>query len=188
MTYYLIYNTQTEELSKAQVKCLNAECINIEVSKDIYDNSDKYIYQEGEVILNPNYEEEQKQKEQERINSLYMTRSDFFDGTIKAWGVDGDELLVIIQNLLATMEIGEIEKKVAINNYKNALNFYRKHPLFEMLSDVVIPINETTAIRIQAENWDKFFDETDKGNEEAYKFLLPLQVESEEKGNTNEFV
>lgn len=151
--------------------------------KFIVENNHKlgYTIEETETSLQAlgKTEEEIQAEEKERINSLFMTRSDFFDGTIKAWGVDGDELLVIIQNLLATMPIGDIEKKVAINNYKNALNFYRKHPLFEMLSDVVIPINETTAIRIQAENWDKFFDETDKGNEEAYKYLLPLQVENE---------
>ena len=146
--------------------------------KFIVENNHKlgYVIEETETSLQAlgETEEEKQAKEKERIQELYMTRSDFFDGTIKAWGVDGDELLVIIQNLLATMPIGEIEKKVAINNYKNALNFYRKHPLFEMLSDVVIPINETTAIRIQAENWDKFFDETDKGNEEAYKWLYPI--------------
>lgn len=146
--------------------------------KFIVENNHKlgYVIEETETSLQAlgATEEEKQAKEKERINSLFMTRSDFFDGTIKAWGVDGDELLVIIQNLLTTMSIGEIEKKVAINNYKNALNFYRKHPLFEMLSDVVIPINETTAIRIQAENWDMFFDETNKGNPEAYKWLYPI--------------
>lgn len=146
--------------------------------KFIVENNHKldYLIEETETsLLALGYSEEEKQtKEKERIQELFMTRSDFFDGTIKAWGVDGDELLVIIQNLLATMSIDDIEKKVAINNYKNALNFYRKHPLFEMLSDVVIPINETTPIRIQAENWDKFFDETSKGNPEAYKWLYPI--------------
>ena len=146
--------------------------------KFIVENNHKkgYVIEETDTSLVAlgETEEEKQIKEKERINALYMTRSDFFDGTIKAWGVDGDELLVIIQNLLATMPIGDIEKKVAINNYKNALNFYRKHPLFEMLSDVVIPINETTAIRIQVENWDKFFDETDKGNPEAFKWLYPI--------------
>jgi hypothetical protein len=103
-----------------------------------------------------------------------MTRSDFFDGTIKAFGADSEDLLVAIQGVLAVLPISDIEKKVAINNYKNALNFYRKHPLFEMLSDKPIPLTADLSITITSEQWDKFFDETDKGNPDAYKELLEV--------------
>ena len=117
-------------------------------------------------------EEQKAQEEKERILALSMTRSDFFDGTIKAFGADSEDLLVAIQGVLANLPISDIEKKVAINNYKNALNFYRKHPLFEMLSDKPIPLTEALSITITNEQWDRFFDETDKGNKEAYKELI----------------
>ena len=61
-----------------------------------------------------------------------------------------------------------------MNNYDNALNFYIKHPLFDLLSGLSIPISETQSIMINAEQWDKFFDETSKKNPEAYKELLPM--------------
>lgn len=133
---------------------------------------------DGQVVDNrAEYEEEQAKKEQERIQSLSMTRSDFFDGTIKAFGAGQDELLDAIEAVLTGIEIADIDKKVALNNYKNALNFYRKHPLFTMLADVEIPVSEGGSITISSEQWDRFFDETEKGNPEAYKELLPKPVE-----------
>ena len=143
---------------------------------------------EGELIdypvVDPDWDEKQQQKEQERIQALFMTRSDFFDGTIKAFGADSDDLLIAIQAVLGSMPIPDVEKKVAVNNYKNALNFYRKHPLFTMLSGVPIPISETMAIVITTEQWDRFFDLTDKRDPDAYKELqgnlVPIPDSEEE--------
>lgn len=132
-----------------------------------------FIIEDGELIVNPDYEQEEAEKEAARIEALSMTRSDFFDGTIRAFGLDSDDLLIAIQAVLETITLPEVEKKVAINNYKNALNFYRKHPLFTVLADVPIPVEENITVVITSEQWDRFFDETDKGNPEAYKCLLP---------------
>ncbi len=150
----------------------NEEIINIEISEEIFNDIEKYTYYEGEIIADSHYEEKQAQKEQERINSLSMTRSDFFDGTIKAFGADSNDLLVIIENILDTLEIDTIEKKIAINNYRNALNFYRNHVLFTLLSNVPIKISEELTVTITEKQWDKFFDETNKKNPDAYQELL----------------
>ena len=111
-------------------------------------------------------------EEKRRIQTLSMTRSDFFDNTIKAWGADSNDLLPLIEGILDTLPISDIEKKIAINNYNNALNFYRKHTLFTLLSGVPIIIGEITITMTEAQ-WDSFFDEVSKGNPEAYKKLLP---------------
>ena len=55
---------------------------NIEVSEEIYNNAKQYgskyyIYSNGEIVENPNYEQEQAQKEAERIGELTMTALDF---------------------------------------------------------------------------------------------------------------
>ena len=115
----------------------------------------KYLVVDGELVLNPNYEEEQAQKEKARIQELSMTRSDFFDGTIMAWGIGQDELLVLIQGLLATLPIEDVKKLIAINNFKNALNFYRKHDLFKMLINIPIPLTDTVQIILTEESLDK---------------------------------
>ena len=105
-----------------QCRILGDNIQNIVITDEIASELDKYIFQDGEIILNPNYEQEQAQKEHERIMELSMTRSDFFDGTIKAFGADSDDLLVAVQAVIGKSDLSDIEKKVAVNNYKNALN------------------------------------------------------------------
>ena len=138
------------------------------------------------------------EQEHERIQELSMTRSDFFDGTIQAWGVGQDELLVLIQTLLATMPIEDVKKLIAINNFKNALNFYRKHDLFKILVGMPIQLAENIQLVIENEQLDKFFDEVNKGNKETAWQYLPtpvmipveedLQVEIEEELPAEEIV
>lgn len=120
-------------------------------------------------------DEQKAQEERERIQELFMTRSNFFDATIKAFGTDEDDLLIAINGTMTPMSLDNTEQKIALNNYKNALNFYRKHPLFTILSNVPIKISEALTITITSEQWDKFFDETDKKNTNAYKELLPKE-------------
>lgn len=131
-------------------------------------------------------EEELAQQEKERIQELSMTRSDFFDGTIMAWGIGQDELLVLIQGLLATLPIENVKKLIAINNFKNALNFYRKHDLFKFLVNIPIQLTETIQIILTDESLDKFFDEVNKGNKAtAWQYLpqptlIPIEPPVEE--------
>ena len=117
-------------------------------------------------------EEEKEQQGRDRLNSLSMTRSDFFDGMIMAFGLNATELRAVVENILNTLNIADTEKKVALNNYDNALNFYRKHTLFTLLSGIDIPISEGKTINISNEQWDKFYDETNNHNPDAYKMLI----------------
>lgn len=121
----------------------------------------KLIWQDNEIVENPNYEEEQKQKERERLDALYMTRSDFFDGMIMAFGLDSKELRVIVENVLNTINTTPVQIRVALNNYDNALNFYRKHPLFTLINNVQIPITDTMHLLFTDDIWDMFFDTRD---------------------------
>lgn len=141
-----------------------------------------------EVIDNTEaWKAEQAQQEKERIQELFMTRSDFFDGTIMAWGIGQDELLVLIQDLLSTLPIEDVKKLIAINNFKNALNFYRKHDLFKMLVNIPIQLTETIQVILTDESLDKFFDEVDKGNKvTAWQYLpqptlIPIEPPVEEE-------
>jgi hypothetical protein len=160
-----------------------------ELSAEFY-NLDKVEYTDKEYVLDGEeyvlkdeaWEEKQKQAEKERIQELSMTRSDFFDGTIMAWGVGQDELLVLIQGLLATLPLEDVKKLIAINNFKNALNFYRKHDLLKMLVNIPIQLTETIQVILTDESLDKFFDEVDKGNKAtAWQYLpQPVEIQIEE--------
>ena len=143
-----------------------------ETDKDIVNFKGNFYFEDDEEYIN--------KKEQDRqafILTLSMTRSDFFDGMIMAFNVGETELKQAIINVLNMMQLPEIQKKKALNNYDNALNFYRKHPLFTMLSNTPIPVEENIVIQITSEQWDNFFVKTYEKNEDAYKELLPKQNE-----------
>ena len=135
----------------------------LETNKEIVNCNGKFYFADDRKL---------KKQEKERIQGLSMTRSDFFDNTIKAWGADSEDLLPVVKGILRTLEISDVEKKIAINNYENALNFYRKHSLFTLLSGVPITIGNKT-VTVSEDQWDSFFDEVDKRNPEAYRELLP---------------
>lgn len=112
--------------------------------------------------------------EAKRIYNLSMTKSDFFDGTIKAFGLGKDELKAVIEQTMKLMQMSEIEQKIALNNYDNAKDFYRKHPLFDMLSKIPLILGDVKLF-ITAEQWDEFFVRTDLKDPEAYLALRPKQ-------------
>lgn len=74
MTYYAHYDTRNGELHGAECKCLSDFMINIEVEKDIYDNLEKYMYSDGEIIENPEYPtiylNQQKEKKIEENDTI----------------------------------------------------------------------------------------------------------------------
>lgn len=132
---------------------------------DRVEETDKeYVYDDGvqEYVLNDeDYKRRQVQKERERLDALYMTRSDFFDCFIKAFNLDPTELRIMIKSILNQINITDVEIKVALNNFDNALNFYRKHPLFTLLNNLEISINENTTLLFTSDIFDKFFDTKD---------------------------
>ena len=153
-------------------ECSDEEYQELQEGKKMWDN--------GKIVVNPNYEEEQKQKERERLNELYMTRSDFFDGMIKAFSLGSKELRDVIEQVLNNVNITPVEIKVALNNYDNALNFYRKHPLFTLLNNVPNEAGEVNLI-FTSDIWDKFFDTKD-----YTELQKAIQVETEHIDSGNE--
>lgn len=129
-------------------------------------------------------EEEKEQQEKARILELSMTRSDFFDGMIMAFGLDSKELRVIVESVLGQINITPVQIRVALNNYDNALNFYRKHTLFTLINNVQIPISETMYLLFTDDIWDKFFDTKDYT--ELQKAIHEVEPEPDEGGDEEE--
>ena len=126
-------------------------------------------------------EEEKEEQERERIQQLSMTRSDFFDGFILAFGLGQSELRAIVEQILNSINITDIEIKVALNNFDNALNFYRKHTLFTLLNNVEIPINDEITLVFTSDIWDKFFDTKD-----YHELQEAIQIKPEPEPNLEE--
>ena len=77
----------------------------IEISEDIYNNSDMYIWQDGELVVNPNYEAEQAAKEEERVNKLTMTALDFIV-VLQSFGLTLEQINAYLEaNLSVKMQL-----------------------------------------------------------------------------------
>ena len=173
--YYAHVNINTNDIiNVSQVRCLDEGILNVEIAEDLLKDIQYCTYNKKKKKITVDRALKNTQ-EQERIQALRITRSDFFDGIIRAFGLDEDEVLPILQKLLVDLIEDEIERKVAVNNYKNAIHFYRNHKLFDLLSDKKINVTKGENVIIGAEQWDKFFVETCKKNADAYKELLPKE-------------
>lgn len=71
---YYIYIENDKINGCGQCQCSNA--INVEVGEEIYDdfieNPEKYVNQDGEIVLNPNYEAQQLKKLEKEFNSQFF--------------------------------------------------------------------------------------------------------------------
>jgi hypothetical protein len=97
---------------------------NIEVPEEYYNNARQYgnnyyIYENGEIVLNPNYEQEQQAKERERLDALTLTPADVERALYKAKGMDFEDLKALIAQQIPTIDI----KGLAIEF--RAKDFYR---------------------------------------------------------------
>lgn len=122
MTYYAHINTIDNLIGKGECPISGDNIVCIEISEEVYNNIDHYIYENGEVILNPNYEEEQAQKEKERVAMLHMTPLDFLKAIIKM-GISYDTIKGIMEaNPEVDMEM------------KYCQNVYRGHPMINQFA------------------------------------------------------
>ena len=75
--YYAHINLLDNSIGKGQCPCSGENIVCLEITQEVYDNIEKYIYVDGELVLDPDYEEKQRKKEEERIAQLTMTALDF---------------------------------------------------------------------------------------------------------------
>lgn len=162
MRYYF-HIKENQIIGKGQCKCIGDGLLNIEVSEEVYNNSEKYIYQDGEIILNPNYEAELEAKEKARIAEIALTRADVFEALILARGLTKQMLRAYIEQ---DETLSEIEKALYLNRFDDALEFYRKHPAIDFIAK---------KLSISSESMDKFFDTKD------YTYLKPIDEPTQEE-------
>lgn len=150
--YFSIINN--EIISKGQCKVLNA--LNIEVSKEVYDNFEKYIYLNGEIVINPNYEAEQEAKRQQEIAMLSLTAADVERGIYKATGKDFDDIVAYVQSLCdSSVEPQNDALNIDVKALKielKANNFYRGNPYVDTVGSL---------LGFTKEQLDQFFETGD---------------------------
>ena len=82
---------------------------NIEVSDEVYnsyiEDNDRYIYKDGAIVENPDYEQEKARKERERLDALTLTPADVERALYKAKGMDFEDLKTLISQSLPNVDI-----------------------------------------------------------------------------------
>lgn len=139
MKYY--FYVENEKINgKGQAKCLNLTCV--EVTQEIYNDfeADKYIYDNGEIVLNPQFEEIKAQEERERLNYLSMTKREMFLGLYQAKQITPDILKAQITDPKALIE------------FEYANDYYRGNPLIDIIGG---------QLGFTTEQLDKFFETKD---------------------------
>lgn len=152
MTYYIFIQNDVINGS-GQCRQLTEGVTNLEVEEALYnayaENPDMYIWDGTAVVIDPDYEAKQAQKERTRLDKLSMTRGDLFEALIFAFGKDENDIIQIVELMT---EIDDITKKIYINRIKNALDFYRGYPAVDMIGQV---------LGITTEQMDMFFETKD---------------------------
>lgn len=155
-------------VGKGQVKVLNMD--SIEVDKDVYDNSEKYIYKDGEIIIDPDYKAKQAQARKE------VFTKDFFQTSLgyvrRKVSMATGETKDFLSDLLPTISLGvQMGQPVSIITYKE--------PDFTTDEIDWVALQEVKTVTAQ------FVQECFLQLSNDFK---PVQVETEEEVNTNETV
>lgn len=74
MTYYAFIENN-EINGKGQCPCVSEGIVSYEVTEEVYNNIDHYIWDGSDVVLNPNYDEEQEQARQAEFLKEFFNTS-----------------------------------------------------------------------------------------------------------------
>ena len=123
--YYAHIDNENNIIDFSEAQYLNF--INIQVTQEQYElaqekGNNYFIYSDGELILNPNYEEEQEEKERERIGELQITKRVFMLG-LQQMGITYSQL----KALIATNEQAQLEWDLCVE-------LQRKNPLLDIMA------------------------------------------------------
>ena len=113
-------------LGMSNAPYLNEDILNIEVDDLLYNDyleyPDKYILDGLQVVVNPNYEQEQAEKEKERIGNLTCTKR-VFALMLQELGITYAQL----KELIATNEQALLEWDLCVE-------LERKNPLLDVMA------------------------------------------------------
>lgn len=109
---------------------------------------------EGDEVVDntEEYQQEQEQREKERIAKLSLTRGDVFRGILQAKGVTKEQISQMIEAMPATNAEEILKKELAKIDFEDALNFYRGVELIDTIG---------IALGITPEQLDEFFETND---------------------------
>lgn len=125
--FKMFYRIQNEKLLDYADFEYADNCLetNIITQPELDEHPNKVIVQNGALVLNPNYEQEEAQKERERIAQLSLTKRDVFLALYKDKGITPEQIKAQITNPEALIE------------FEYASSYYRGNPLIDVIGQTL---------------------------------------------------
>ena len=124
MTYYAFI--QDNEINgKGQCPQLTDGVISFEIDELVYNDLDRYIWNGEEVVLNPNYDEEQAKKERQKINMLSLTKREVFLALYRDKGITPEQIKA------------QIEDPEALIEFEYASEYFRGNSLINSIGSIL---------------------------------------------------
>lgn len=161
MQYYIIHNENV--MIANNPNALADYGLPIKELPDDYEFG-KYIVVDNELVLNPNWEEEQAQKERERIAQLHLTRGDVFRGLLMARQVTRAQIRALIEQMPDETPEQQIAKEYALIDFDESLDFYRGVALIETLGHELGISSEAMTQFFETNDWHYLVPDTRGGN------------------------
>ena len=121
---YFVYVENGNINGCGQVKILNQNVLNVQVDKTICDEIEKYIWDGVDVVLDPDYEQKQAQKERERIGNLTCTKR-VFALMLQELGID---YLTVLKPLIESNPQAQLEWDLCVE-------LQRSNPLLDIMAN-----------------------------------------------------
>ena len=103
MTYYAFI--EDNKINGAgQCPILNEEIVSFEITEEVYNNIDHYIWDGSDVVLNPNWEQEEAERERQRLDALTLTPADVERALYKEKQMDFEDLKALISQQLPQVD------------------------------------------------------------------------------------
>jgi hypothetical protein len=165
MTYYaFIQNNKINGCG--QCPCTSETIFSFEITEEVYNNIDHYIWDGSDVVLDPDYDEKQAQKEAERIAQLHLTRGDVFRALLMARQVTRAQIRGLIEQMPEETPEQMIAKEYALIDFDESLDFYRGVQLIDTLGQQLGISSEAMTQFFETNDWHYLIPDTRTQGEE----------------------
>lgn len=124
MTYYaFIKDNQIDGTGECPVT--NDDIVSFEISEEVYNDIERYIWDGTDVIIDPDYEEHQAELERERLNQLSLTKREVFLALYKDKGITPEQIKT------------QISSPEALIEFEYATDYYRGNPLINLIGQTL---------------------------------------------------
>ena len=123
MYYAFIQNNEINGVG--QCRQLTEGVLNVEIAGEVYNSIDHYMWDGENIVLDPDYEEKQAEKERERIAQLSLTKREVFLALYKDKGITPKQIKA------------QIESPQALIEFEYANDYFRGNPLIDLIGQTL---------------------------------------------------